>query len=143
MTDPYRAHPGGVLIEEAPDKTMVVVTYALFLAGFLTGGLTTLVGLVMTYALRGDASPIARTHYRFLARTFWLGLVWALVIGAFVAIGVILCITIIGMIVGVPLLILCKIAGVVGLIWYAVRCIAGLMAAIGDRPYGTPDAWLL
>ena len=58
--------------------------YALFLAGFLTAGLTTLIGLVMTYVLRGDASPIARSHYRFLSRTFWLGVVWALMIGFFV-----------------------------------------------------------
>ena len=143
MSDPTYTRPAGLVIEEAPDKTMVIVVYALYLAGYVTAGLTTVVGLVMAYLQRGVASPLAQSHYTFLIRTFWMGLCWTLIAGLVAMVGVIFTITIIGMIIGIPLLILAKIIGVVALIWYGVRCVLGLMAAIGDRPYGAPRSWLV
>ena len=134
---------GGVLIEEAPDKTMVIVVYALYLAGYVTAGLSTVIGLVIAYVQRGGASPLAQSHYTFLVRTFWMGLVWTLVAGLVALVGVIFTVTVIGMIIGIPLLIVAKIVGVVALIWYGVRCVLGLMAALGDRPYGAPQSWLV
>ena len=143
MSDPAYTRQNGLLIEEAPDKTMVIVVYALYLAGYLTAGLSTVVGLVVAYLQRSAASPLAQSHYTFLIRTFWMGLVWTLAAGVIALFGVIFTVTIIGMIIGIPLLILAKIVGVVALIWYGVRCVLGLMAAIGDRPYGAPRSWLV
>ena len=45
--------------------------------------------------------------------------------------------------IGIPLLILAKLIFVVAAIWYGVRCVLGLIAALDDRPYGAPRSWLV
>ena len=93
----------------------------------------------MTYALRGGASPTARSHYVFLARTFWKGLLWATVGWVFLIIGLPLSIILIG----IPLLLAAKLVRVLAAVWYGARCIMGLIAAVDDRPYGAPRSWLV
>ncbi len=139
MTDPLYRQPAGLMVGQSSDKTMVVVTYALFLGGFVTGGVTTLVGLVMAYMLRREASELALSHYVFLAHTFWKGLIWLAIGCALLIVGIPLAIILIG----IPLLILAKLIFVVAAIWYGVRCVLGLMAALDDRPYGAPRSWLV
>ena len=139
MSDPLYRQPAGYALAPASDKTTVVIVYGLYLAGFLTAGLTTLIGLVMTYVLRAEASDIARTHYIFLARTFWLGLLWAAVGWGLFIVGLPLTLILIG----VPLLILAKLIWVLEAVWYGVRCVMGLLAALDNRPYGAPRSWLV
>ena len=139
MSDPLYRQPMGLMAAQSSDKTMVVVTYVLFLMGFFTGGLTTLIGLVMAYMLRGDASELALSHYVFLARTFWKGLIWLAIGCALLVVGIPLSIILIG----IPLILLAKLVFVVAAIWYGVRCTLGLIAAMGDRPYGAPRSWLV
>ena len=139
MSDPLLRQPAGYAMAPASDKTTVMVVYALYLAGYVTAGLTTLVGLVVTYVLRGQASDIARSHYRFLARTFWLGMLWAAVGWMLFIVGLPLSLILIG----IPLLVLAKLVWVVAAIWYGVRCVVGLLAAMEDRAYGAPESWLI
>ena len=139
MTDPLYRNPADIMVGQPSDKTTVVVVYALYLAGFVTAGLTALIGLVMTYALRGGASEIARSHYVFLARTFWMGLLWLSIGWTLFIVGIPLSIILIG----IPMILLAKLIFVVAAIWYGVRCVLGLMAALTDRPYGTPRSWLV
>ena len=139
MSDPLYRQPMGLMAAQSSDKTMVVVTYVLFLMGFFTGGLTTLIGLVMAYMLRGDASELALSHYVFLAHTFWKGLIWLGVGSALLVVGIPLSIILIG----IPLVLLAKLIFVVAAIWYGVRCSLGLIAAMADRPYGAPRSWLV
>ena len=142
MTDPlYR--PAGLMAAQSSDKTMVVVTYALFLGGFVTGGVTTLIGLVMAYVLRREASELALSHYVFLAHTFWKGMIWSLIAGAAALLGLFLVFTIIGIPLAVVFFIFAKIVIVLAFVWYGVRCVLGLLAALGDRPYGAPRSWLV
>src|SRR5579875_2887642 len=127
MTDPLYSQPAGYRVSQpASDKTTVIVVYALYLAGFVTAGLTTIVGLVMCYVLWGGASEIARSHYEFLRRTFWFGLLWSAIGWGLFIVGLPLSLILIG----IPLLLLAKLVWVVALVWYAVRCIVGLIAAI-------------
>ncbi len=133
----YR-QPAG-LMAQSSDKTMVVVTYVLFLMGFFTGGVTALIGLVMAYMLRREASELALSHYVFLSRTFWKGLIWLAIGGALLIVGLPLSIILIG----IPLVLLAKLVFVVAAIWYGVRCTLGLVAAMADRPYGAPRSWLV
>jgi uncharacterized membrane protein len=121
------------------DKTMTIVVYALYLLGFLTGGLTTLVGLVMAYVLKGGAGARGYSHYVFLIRTFWISLIWLGMAAALIIVGIPLSIILIG----IPLLVLAKLVFAVAAIWYGVRCVVGLIAAAQDQPYGRPRAWLL
>jgi uncharacterized membrane protein len=140
MTDPLnRPAAAGYAVAPASDKTTVIVVYALYLAGFVTAGLSTVVGLVMTYVLRNEASDIARSHYVFLARTFWKGLVLGTIGWALLIVGLPLSLILIG----IPLLIAAKLVWVAAAVWYGVRCVLGLMAAVDDRPYGRPRSWLI
>ena len=67
--------------------------------GSFVGGLPSLVAVVLNYVKRGEAHGTwAASHYRWQIRTFWFALLWALV-------GWALVITIVGAVVGVPILI--------------------------------------
>jgi hypothetical protein len=70
--------------EAYEDKTMAVVCYALYLLAFATG-ITAIIGVIIAYTQRPTAGPVMESHYTFLIRTFWIGLV--LMIGGGVVCG--------------------------------------------------------
>ena len=128
MTDTYRTE----------DKTMPAVCYALYLLGFATAGVTAIVGLFIAYAQRGVASDTMHSHYTFLIRTFWLGLGWAFAAAIIFAVGLPLSFILIG----IPMLMLAKLMWAVGVVWYAVRCILGLVNLSRGDAYPRPMAVL-
>jgi uncharacterized membrane protein len=75
----------------------------------------------------------------FQIRTFWISLIWLAAATVLVILGIPLAI----ILVGIPLLILAKLIIVVAAVWYGVRCVMGLIAAVQDQPYGRPRAWIL
>lgn len=116
------------------DRTMPAVVYGLYLLAFATG-VTAIIGLVIAYAQRGAAGPTMRSHYTYLIRTFWGGLLMMVAGGVLFAVGALLAIILIGFpIMGVAWLIFA-----VATIWYAVRCIIGLVylsrGVAHPRPY--------
>jgi uncharacterized membrane protein len=142
MTDPLYSEPlplRSPLEEMLNDKTYVVSIYILYLLGFFTGGVTAVIGLVMAYMLKGAAGPRAFSHYVFAIRTFWLTVVWALIGGMVLGIGCLLT----AILIGIPILIVAGIGFCILPIWFAVRCVLGLIAAIDDRPYERPRVWLI
>ena len=71
-------------------KTLTTVVYALQAAGFFLGGVTWIVAVVMNYVKREDAAGTPyESHFRWQIRTFWFGLLWAVIGGllAFVLVG--------------------------------------------------------
>ena len=106
------------------DTGQVKIIYILFLAGLLTGGLTTLVGVVMAYLNRGDADEVVASHYTWQIRTFWISCVYWLVSGilALVLIGFLLMIGV--------------------LIWYIIRCVKGFQALDKGEPLANVESWL-
>jgi uncharacterized membrane protein len=63
-------------------KTLTTIIYALYAASFLVG-ITAIVAIVMNYVKREDvAGTFMESHFRWQIRTFWFGLLWA-VIGVF------------------------------------------------------------
>ena len=121
------------------DRTMPAIAYALYLLGFITAGLTAIVGLILAYAGQGSAGPHSRSHYTFLVRTFWLGLAWCFLWGLLFAVAIPLSFILIG----IPLLILAKLMLGAGVIWYGVRCIVGLIFLAQGEPYPRPYSWLI
>jgi len=121
------------------DRTMTGVTYGLYFGGFVTGGLTTIAGLILAYAQQATAGPVARSHNTFLIRTFWLGLAWsvawALVLVVSIPFSFIL--------IGIPFLMLAKLMLALGVVWYLVRLIAGAVALANGQDYPRPYAVLL
>ena len=66
---------------EKSGKTLTTIIYALYAASFLVG-ITATVAIVMNYVKKDDVSgTFLESHFRWQMRTFWFGLLWA-VIGA-------------------------------------------------------------
>lgn len=122
----------------AEDRTMPTVVYVLYLLALATG-FTALIGVVIAYAQQGSAGARSRTHYSFLIRTFWLGLVWMIACGLLLGVAIPLSFILIG----IPLLILAKFMFGLGVVWYALRCIVGVIYLARDEPYPRPEALLL
>lgn len=120
------------------DRTLAAVTYGLYLLG-LVNGLTILVGLVIAHMNRDTAGPVMRSHYTFLIRTFWIGLGVFLALGVLIGISAILSIVL----VGIPFLMLFLFLwGAVG-VWFAIRCIVGVVYLSQGEAYPRPQTWLI
>ena len=136
MADIQSADPRQALSE---DRVLPGITYGLYLLGFASGFVTTLIGLIVAYARLADAGPAAFSHYRFLIRTFWLSFAWGLVGLGFFIFGAPLSVILIG----IPFLMVAFfIWGAIG-IWFAVRCIAGLIYLARNEAYPRPRTWLV
>ena len=78
---------------------VVGIVGAATVIGSFVGSLPSIVAVILNYVKRGDARGTwIASHYRWQIRTFWFTLLWALL-------GWVLAITIIGAVVGVPILI--------------------------------------
>lgn len=71
------------LIVDRADKGPYVV-YGAYIASFAFPLFATLVGLVWAYIARSDASAQVQSHYQFAIRTFWIGLLYSLIVGVLV-----------------------------------------------------------
>ena len=107
-----------------PGKTNLQVIYVLYLASFVIG-ITGIVGIVLAHLNSGKSEAWLESHYTWAIRTFWLGLLGALVSGLlmFVLIGMLL----------MPLVAL----------WVIIRTIVGLQKLGRNEPIADPQSWLL
>lgn len=123
------------------DKTFPAVCYALYLLAFATG-ITAVIGVVIAYAQRSTAGPAMQTHYTFLIRTFWLGLLFAVVggvVGGVVfAIGAVLSVILIGF----PIMALAGLIWAAAAVWFGIRCVLGLIYLSRGEAYPRPHAVL-
>jgi uncharacterized membrane protein len=111
------------------DRQMAMIIYVLFLVGFPTFHLATIVGLVLAYVNRDGAPQWLRSHYTLQIRTFWIGLLYFFVAG--------LCtVSIVLTIVGIPMLLAVTV-------WFVVRCALGISRLLKNEPYPTPGSWVL
>lgn len=102
------------------------VVSLLYLAGFFTG-VTTIVGVILAYVWKGEAGqePWVHSHYTYLIRTFWIGLIGSVV-------GVILTAVLIGIFIllGVAVLVI-------------VRSVMSLLAAQKHQPMPNAHSWTI
>ncbi|MDX2423907.1 MAG: hypothetical protein QNK43_14670 [Amphritea sp.] len=99
------------------------IVYILYLTSLIFG-ITGLVGLVMAYVYKDDAPEWLKSHYQWQIRTFWIGLLFA-VIGLITT----------SILIGFLILIL-------NVIWFIIRCIKGLSALEKQQPLPQPSSWL-
>ncbi|MBA4211056.1 MAG: hypothetical protein C0454_16145 [Parvibaculum sp.] len=87
-------------------------------------GITAVAGVIVAYLKRNGAPAIAASHYTFQIRTFWIGLLFAVIsaVTAVIGIGVLLAIA--------------------TLVWYLVRAIKGFMLSLDGKPIADPETWL-
>ncbi|HEY4031442.1 MAG TPA: hypothetical protein VGM25_13920 [Caulobacteraceae bacterium] len=119
------------------DRTLPLVVYALYLLG-LVNGLTVLIGLVIAYANRERAGPAMESHYTFQIRTFWIAIAWWIIAGILFLWGIPLSL----ILVGVPLLVAGGLILAMTHIWFALRCILGLIYVSRGDAYPRPRTWL-
>lgn len=120
------------------DRTMPAVVYGLYLLG-LANIVTIFIGLIIAYANRGGAGPAMSSHYTFLIRTFWLSIWWFVIGGVLVLLGIPLSLVL----VGIPVVLLgAFIMGAVWL-WFAIRCVVGVIYLARGEAYPRPMNWLI
>ena len=129
--------PGATAGSDA--RTMLLVIYGLYFAGFITGGVTTVVGLVLAYLGRSSAPAWAQSHYEFQIRTFWLTLLAAVVLTAFAIVAVPLVLVLVGLM----MLLLVGPLFLALAVWYGVRCAVGVNHALNSRDYPNPATLLV
>jgi uncharacterized membrane protein len=118
--------------------TATLIVYALFGAAAVVaivshgfppvaplGGIIGLIGIIMAYVKRGDATGTwLASHYRWLIRTFWFSLLWGC-IGAIIF--VLLAIVVIGIIIGAAIWIATAL-------WVIYRIIRGYLLFKDSKP---------
>lgn len=109
---------------QAPDTTMAMVVYALFLASFVVG-FTGIIGLVIAYIYRGKGPQWLDEHYRYQIRTFWIGLVYGVIAGLLTLV-----------VIGFPLLLALAV-------WMIIRCVKGFKGLQEKRAPSNVDTWLI
>ena len=115
-------------------KTLTIVIYALSLAGFVTGGLTSLVAMIIGLVKISDVrGTVYESHFEFANLTNIWGLVAGIIL---VVVGFLLMIVLIGFLI-LPL------GGLALAAWYAARLIIGLMKALEEKPIENPRTWLV
>ncbi|SDK97101.1 Uncharacterized membrane protein [Franzmannia pantelleriensis] len=125
MNDTVTPEPNPVEPSNGPDTTIPIVVYVLLLAGIATGGLTSLIGVVIAYVYRGKGPDWLDEHYRFQIRTFWISLVYFLLAGilTLIAIGFVLWLAVV--------------------VWLVIRCVKGIKALQAQRAPDNVDTWLV
>ncbi len=118
------------------DISVAIAVYVLYLLPFF---ITPLVGLILAYLSKEEASPMLKSHFTFQIRSFWLlvaGLAIAAVVLVFSIIPAIL-------LVGIPSLLL-SIAALAALpILFVLRTIVGLVFLAKGQAYPRPNSWVI
>src|ERR671927_91773 len=100
---------------------IVGIVGAATVIGSFIGSLPSIAAVILNYVKRGDARGTwIASHYRWQIRTFWFTLLWALI-------GWVLIVTIIGAVVGVPILIALTL-------WLIYRIVRGWMRLRDRQP---------
>ena len=101
-------------IDPAKHSGMVLIGYILIALGYFTGLSTGLIGLILAYIKRSDVrGTYLEGHCNRLIKVFWWSLIWFVL-------GVGLCISVVGLPLGVPILI-------ISYIWTAVVLLRGFL----------------
>lgn len=121
LQEPQPGTPGD---EAGRARNLLLITYILFGLG-LFNGLTAVAGVIIAHLKVNDvADDFLEGHYRWLIRTFWLGLIMGII-------GGLLTVILIGFL----------IIGLVFL-WYIWRLVKGFLAFNDNKPLADPNAWL-
>lgn len=105
-------------------RNLLLITYILFGLS-LINGLTAIAGVIISHIKVGEVTdPMLQSHYRWLIRTFWWGLVGGIV-------GMVLTWIFIGFLILVAVF-----------IWYVFRLVKGFLRFNDGQPIEDPTAWI-
>jgi uncharacterized membrane protein len=121
MSDSSSSPDPSGYVEAGKDNVQLI--YILYLVSFVVG-ITLLVGVIMAYINRGQAAGWAESHYTFLIRTFWIGLLFGII-------SVVLVFVIIGF-----------VTAFLTAVWVIIRCVKGLQLVGRREPIPDPTSWM-
>lgn len=103
---------------------MLLLTYVAFLVGLISAGFGAVVGVIIAYLKRPEVAGTWReSHYTWLIRTFWIGVLFGIVGGVTTVIFI-----------GVLVLF-------ATFIWFVIRLVKGWMAYANEEPVRNPEDW--
>ena len=105
------------------ERNLVNIIYILYLASLIFG-VTAVIGVIMAYVNYRDAPRWLWTHYHFQIHTFWIGLVYLVIVS-------LLTLIYIGWLL-IPL----------WYVWIIVRCARGMKRLARGAAYPNPTGWL-
>ncbi len=108
---------------DAAEGRAANLIYILYLLNLIFG-VTSFIGVIMAYVNKGGAPEWVQSHYRFQIRTFWIGLLFA-VVGAVTAAFV------------VGILVLAFL-----FVWWIARCVTGMRYLSEGRAHPNPASWM-
>lgn len=111
------------LKEDVATKKITYIIYILYLIAILLPILPIL-GVVFAYVFENDAQNFLKSHYQYLIRSFWLGILYF-------GIASLLLLLVIGVIL-VPLCV----------IWWLIRSAKGLKSLLRNEAIAQPKTWL-
>lgn len=119
MSEPQQA-PSSKWLEPGSNNAQLI--YILYFVSFAIG-ISVLIGVVMAYLNRGRAEEYVNTHYTWLIRTFWIGLLYAMIsfVLAFVLVGFFLMFAVV--------------------IWIVIRLVKGLQSLGRGEPIPDTQTW--
>lgn len=123
MTDAGQPRLGG---HDAQGKPGAIAAWALYLLSLPSANILVIVGLVVAYAVRDQATGVPRQHIEAQIALFWSVFWWT--IGLWLML-IVCAITVILL----PIAILAGLALFVLTIWFTVKSLLGLLNLLSDR----------
>ena len=110
-------------------KVAAVIAWALYILSIPSVGILVLIGLVVAYAARGNASNVARQHIDAQIRLFWSTVMWTIIFSVLWLVSLLLS----AVLIGIPFLFVFWAALFLLMVWFTVKSILGLINLLGDR----------
>ncbi len=115
-----------ILKDDQEDPTthkMAYTIYVLYLATIILPILP-VIGVILGYIFENDAKDYLKSHYQYIIRSFWIGILYSLIAGVSIIVAI-----------GFVLLPLC-------LVWWLIRAAKGLKSLMRKEPITNPETWL-
>ncbi len=106
-----------------------LVVYALYLLSIPSFAIFALIGVILAYAARDGAGPLARSHLDDQIRVWWIAFWWAVAVAVLFGLGFLLAIVLIGF----PIMWIAGLIGFIFFIWFTVKALLGLLALLDGR----------
>lgn len=108
---------------ERSSANMAQIVYILYLASLVLG-VTQLIGVIIAYLNRSDSPEWVASHFQYQIRTFWIGMLYAVIgmVTMYIMIGFVLLLVV--------------------LIWFIIRCVKGLKYIANKQAMPNPTSWI-
>ena len=110
-------------------RIAAIATWALYILSIPSFAVLVLIGLVVAYAARGNASGLALQHIDAQIRLFWSTFMWTIIFSVLWLVSLLLS----TIVIGIPFLFVFWGALFLLMVWFTVKSIFGLINLLADR----------